>query len=188
MLSIERAVKKETYLGPMRGIPKQYYPVRDKLNVVNAILMTGQRMIITASLRELMLSKLHSVHQGVTKCKERANQSVWWPGIRKQIEEVVYQCTTCCTLQEERPEPLIPSQFSKYPWQVVATDLSERKGVDYLLVINCYSWYVKVTKFPKNKTASTVITCLKSIYTRHGIPEKVISDNRPQYASEMFKS
>ena len=54
----------------MRGTLKQYYPVRDELNVVNGILMRGQRMIIPTSLRELMLSKLHSVHQGVTKCKE----------------------------------------------------------------------------------------------------------------------
>ena len=116
------------------------------------------------------------------------NQSVWWPGIRKQIEEVVYQCTTCCKLRKQRPEPLIPSQFPKYPWQVVATDLFERKGVDYLLVVDYYSRYVEVTKLPKNKTASTVITCLKSIFARHGIPEKVISDNGPQYASEMFKT
>ena len=102
----------------MRGTLKQYYPVRDELNVADGILMRGQRMIIPTSLRKLMLSKLHSIHQGVTKCKERANQSVWWPGIRKQIEEVVHQCPTCCKCRKQRPEPLIPSQFPKYPWQV----------------------------------------------------------------------
>ena len=32
-----------------------------------------------------------------------------------------------------------------------------------------------------------MITCIKSIFARHGIPEKVMSDNSPQYASEMFK-
>ena len=72
----------------MRGTLEPYYPVRDELNIVNGILMRGQRIVIPTSLRELMLSKLHSVHQGVTKCKERANQSVWWPGIRKQIEQM----------------------------------------------------------------------------------------------------
>ena len=119
----------------MQGTLKPYYPVRDELNIVNGILMRGQRMIIPTPLRKLMLSKLHSVHQGVTKCKERANQSVWWPGIGKQIKEVVYPCLTCCKYRKQRPEPLIPSQFPKYPWQVVATDLFERKGTIYLLLI-----------------------------------------------------
>ena len=159
--------------------------IRDEPNIVNGILMRGQRMIIPTTIRELMLSKLHSVHQGVTKCKEPTNQSVWWPGIRKNIEEVAYRCLTCC--KHRRQEHLIPSEFPKYPWQVVATDLFEKKGVDYLLVVDYYSRYVKVTKLPKNKTAETVVVCLKSIFARHGIPEKVISDNGPQYASEKFK-
>ena len=46
---------------------------------------------------------------------------------------------------------------------------------------------MEVTKLP-NKTASTVITCIKSIFARHGIPEKVMSDNSPQYALEIFKT
>ena len=36
----------------MRETLKQYYPVRDELNVVNGILMRGQRMIIPTSQRE----------------------------------------------------------------------------------------------------------------------------------------
>ena len=110
-----------------------------------------------------MLTKHHSVHQGVTKCKERAKQCVWWPGIKKQIEEVVCQCLACSKLRKQRPEPLIPSQFRKYLWQVVATDLFKRKGVDYLLVVDYYSRFVEVSILPKNKTASTVITSLKSV-------------------------
>ena len=45
---------------PWDTMQKQYYPVRDELNVVNGIFMRGQRMIIPAPLRKLMLSKLHS--------------------------------------------------------------------------------------------------------------------------------
>ena len=60
--------------------------------------------------------------------------------------------------------------------------------MDYLLVVDYYSWtrYVEVAMLPKNKTATTVITCLKSIFARQGVPGKVISDNGPQYASEKF--
>ena len=60
--------------------------------------------------------------------------------------------------------------------------------MDYLLVVDYYSRCVEVTKLPKDKTASTVVTCLKLISARHGIPEKVISDNSLQYASEKFNA
>lgn len=95
---------------------------------------------------------------------------------------------TCCKYRKQRPEPLIPSEFPTYPWQVVATDLFERKGIDYVLVVDYYSRYVEVTTLSKNKTSDTVITSLKSTFARHSIPEKIISDNGPQYASEKFKS
>jgi len=35
-------------------------------------------------------------------------------------------------------------------------------------------------------TCSDVIDQLKSIFTRHGIPETVVSDNCPQYAAQEF--
>ena len=37
-------------------------------------------------------------------------------------------------------------------------------------------------------TSSDVINHLKSIFARHGIPESVISDNRPQYSAELFQA
>ena len=36
-------------------------------------------------------------------------------------------------------------------------------------------------------TTSVVVTHLKSIFTRHGIPETLVSDNGPQYSSMEFK-
>ena len=38
----------------------------------------------------------------------------------------------------------------------------------------------------KGTTSSTVITHMKSIFARHGIPEIVISDNGPLFASKEF--
>ena len=45
--------------------------------------------IIPSSLRLDALDKIHADHQGICKCRDRAREPVWWPGISKQIKEMV---------------------------------------------------------------------------------------------------
>ena len=46
-----------------------------------------------------------------------------------------------------------------------------------------YSRYIEVAAMTKNKKGSEVVRALKSIFARHGIPEKVRSDNGPPFDS-----
>jgi len=77
------------------------------------------------------------------------------------------------------------SQLPEYPWQVVGTDLFEIDGTHYLLTVDYFSRYPEVNKLTST-TSATVIAALKSIFSRHGIPEIVRSDNGPQYSSREF--
>ena len=45
---------------------------------------------------------------------------------------------------------------------------------------------MEITKLAST-TSSAVISGMKSIFARHGIPELLISDNGPQYVSKEFK-
>ena len=58
---------------------KCYYPVANELSVCNNLLLKGGRIVIPQSLQEQMLAKLHCGHQGITECRQRACQSIWWP-------------------------------------------------------------------------------------------------------------
>ena len=53
-----------------------------------------------------------------------------------------------------------------------------------MLVVDYFSHYVEVAAFRKNKTASEIISLLKAIFARNGMPEKVRSDNEPPYDSQ----
>ena len=57
---------------------KPYFPVSAQLSVENGLLLRGCRIIIPPPLRKKLLNKIHSGHQGITKCREMARQSVWW--------------------------------------------------------------------------------------------------------------
>jgi len=68
----------------------------------------------------------------------------------------------------------------------VATDLFEFQGKMFLLIVDYYSRWIEVLSLADTK-ATTVIMCLKSVFSRLGIPDIVMSDNGPQYACDAFK-
>ena len=164
---------------------KPYYSVSAELSIQHGILMRNNRIVIPPPLRKDMLDRLHTGHQGITKCRRRALQSVWWPGLSKQLEELVTNCAECCRSRSQNAEPLMPISFPKLPWQKVASDLFVWKNSHYLLVIDYFSRYIEVAKLSSESSAN-VITHMKSIFARHGIPQEVISDNGPQYSSREF--
>ena len=137
------------------------------------------RILIPSATRLEVLDKIHQGHQGITKCRERAKQAVWWPGLSRQIEDMVSSCRVCATHRINKPEPLCPTVFPERPWQVVGTDLFFSQSVDYLLVVDYFSRYVEVAALRENETALKIITALTAIFARNGIPEKVCSDNGP---------
>ena len=76
----------------LKGPIKLYAPSAAELKVQNRLLLKGSRLVIPASMRLDILDKLHAGHQGIVKSRVRARKSVWWPGIDRQLEELVNEC------------------------------------------------------------------------------------------------
>ena len=169
----------------LSGVMKLYYPVISEMSVKDGLLMRGNRVVIPAALRLEMLDRLHTGHQGITKCRERARQSLWWPGLSRQLEELVKNCSVCRKCINQRSEPLIPTVLPELPWQRVGTDLFEFKARSYLLIVDYYSRFIEIAQLNRT-TSEEVILYTKGIFARHGIPEVVVSDNGPQYFSEAY--
>ena len=81
---------------------------------------------------------------------------------------------------------MITSQLPDYPWQKVGSDLFELGGSTFLLVVDYFSRFVEISKLTTT-CSSSIITILKSIFARYGIPEIMISNNGPQYMSWEMK-
>ena len=165
---------------------KPYWSSRGELSVVQNILLKASRNVIPSSMRLEILDKIHEGHQGIAKCRERDKNSVWWPGLSREIQDLVQQCRVCALQRENKPEPLITTPLPDRPWQVVATDLFELKGVVFLIVIDYFSRYVEVAAMQTTTKSSEVIRALKCMFARHGIPGQVRSDNGPQFDSAEF--
>ncbi|EZA47538.1 hypothetical protein X777_16207 [Ooceraea biroi] len=159
---------------------KPYFSYYDKLSVNEGVIMFGPRVLMPKEQRKEALEALHLGHQGIIKCRNRANSSLWWPGISRDIKQKIKQCRVCAEHRPNRPEPLLPSKFPDYPWEVVAMDLFKFKDNWYLLVTDYYSRYPELYKV-RNMTASVIIQCLTDCFARHGILFIVRSDNGPQF-------
>ena len=164
---------------------KMYWQYRGNFTIVGGLLLMDSRIFIPSALRLDILSKLHDGHQGITRIRARSRQSVWWPGISKQIEDMVKECSICAREQNDRREPLIPTPLPDRPWQRVGTDLLTYKSVKYITVVDYFSRYVEIAVLKREDSLCT-INVLKSIFARHGVPEEVMSDNGPQYDSAEF--
>ena len=75
---------------------KPYWQERGNLTIGEDLLLHGSRVVIPAVLQQQTIQKLHQGHQGVQRCRLRANSAVWWPGISRQISDYISKCPQCC--------------------------------------------------------------------------------------------
>ncbi|UYV77590.1 K02A2.6-like, partial [Cordylochernes scorpioides] len=111
-------------------LERSFYDVRDEIGEENGLLMRGLRVIIPSNMRKDVLNRIHAGHQGITKCRARAKDHVWWPGIGQEIQDMVKTCEKCIENQPLKHEPLIPNDFPERPWQKVGMDLFHYEGMD----------------------------------------------------------
>ena len=167
-------------------LTRPYWHIRHELHEAEDLIFKEDNIIIPSKMRPEMLKLIHQGHFGIEKTKARARTAIYWPGMSNDIEDLISKCNTCNTYRNKNTkEPLMPHPIPERPWQKVGSDLFEHQGKSYLLVVDYFSKYIE-TSLLKDKTAATVVTHMKSIFARHGIPDEVISDNMP-YSSTEFR-
>ena len=115
----------------------EYWNHRDELPGLEDIIMKGGRIVIPKSLRKDMLHRVHYSHLGIGKCKQRARDIIFWPGMCSEIEKLIQGCPLCQEKQNANAkEPLLPRKIPERPWQVVASDLFSLEKVNYVIVVD----------------------------------------------------
>ncbi|KAF0764619.1 Uncharacterized protein FWK35_00011318, partial [Aphis craccivora] len=166
---------------------KKYWECKELITVHDGVLYKSNRMIVPENLKSAMLKRIHFIHMGIEKCKYRARRCFNWVGMKKDIEEVVNKCQICLKYRKTNTkEPLECSEVPDKPWQVVGTDLFYFQGKNYVLIVDYFSKFVEFELIPK-LTSSNTINAIKSIFSRHGVPETIRSDGGIQYTSEEFQ-
>lgn len=109
---------------------------------------------------------------------------VAWPSTADQW--FVKSCRVCVRDSTPRKEPLISSKLPSYPWQRVESDLFTLKGSQYLSMVDYFSRWPELAKLTSTASSASIIAAMKPIFAKLGIPQMVMNDNGPQYASREF--
>ena len=173
----------------IKGIPAEarpYWNIRDELHIAEGVIFVGERVVIPEQLRKQMLLLVHESHLGAEKCKARARTVMYWPGMAQDIENVVSKCSVCLKYSNSQAkEPMIPHEIKDGRWRKIAMDIMTYHGNDFLVIVDYYSKYPEFSQLP-DKTAKTIVAHTKSVCSRHGIPEEIVSDNMP-FGSREFR-
>ena len=116
------------------------------------------------------LKVLHLGHYAVNKMQLRALETVYWPGINKDILKQYQSCKTCIKYSKsQRSEPLQSHPTPELPWHTVATDLFETKNSKYLLLVDYYSRLPVLHKL-SSTTSKVLVQEMKAVFAEFGVP------------------
>lgn len=165
-----------------------YFNRRNELTISQGCLLWGIRVVVPQKYRQQTLELLHSAHPGVVKMKVLARSYVWWPNIDSDIEVLVKSCTGCQKHHRNPSKaPLHPWEWPSTPWKRIHIDFAG-PFMDhmFLIAVDAHSKWPEV--IPMTKTTATKTTqALRTIFSRNGLPEQIVSDNGPQFVSEEFQ-
>ena len=167
-----------------------YWTFHEELTIEDGLILKGTQIIILHKKREAILKQIHDSHLGLTKCKLRAKQVVYWPGLNDQLEQLVLNCQLCLKYLRSKQKPDTHSALGQevpiFPWTKIAIDLFHFEGNSYLLLIDYTSQFPVMRKL-MSMTAQHIVEHIKQIFAEYGWPDTLVSDNRLCYASETFK-
>ena len=165
---------------------QEYWNYRDTLSIENGLLTCGSRIIVPEEMQAEMLQYIHEGHQGKERCLLRARNTVFWPKIMYDIQELIERYIICQEHGKSQPITGITQELPPFPWHILATDIFYWKRMEFLIVADVFSKYFLVRKLA-NSTSAAVCAEIATIVIELGLPHIIRSDNGPCYNSKEFQ-
>ena len=110
----------------------EFWNHREALSIESGLITCGNRIIVPKEMRPEMLQYIHKGHQGKERCLLQARNTVLWPKMMYDVQELIERCITC--QEHGRSQPIIGTtqELPPFPWHTLATDLLlEENGLSH---------------------------------------------------------
>ena len=106
----------------------------DESTIIEDVINKNGATIIPESLRQDILAKAHSTHQGIVCTKQYLRNAVDWPGVSSEIEEMCKDCRICRQLLPQEEIHLSPVERPERQWIQIGIDLYSFEFAHYLTI------------------------------------------------------
>ena len=154
-----------------------------------------EQLCVPTSFRKQCLEAAHTSfgHQGRNRMVALLRPHFYWPCMTRDCVTYIRSCDTCQVMDRTLPKPpvmtereVVTKPFSDVAVDIVGPFPTAKGGFRFMMTcIDTASRWPEA--FPLRSTTSrAVIVCLMQVFTRWGFPEKLTSDNGPQFTSATF--
>ena len=90
---------------------------------------------------EAVFKLIHEGHLGLNKCKLKAKETVYWPGLNDWLEKLILNCELFLKYSNSKCNQTHSMYLGQgiplHSWSMLARDTCHFEGVSYLLIVNC---------------------------------------------------
>ena len=148
----------------------------EELTVEDGLVLEGTRMVIPNCKQNQILKMIHEGHLGLGKCKLWAKDTLYWPGINEQLEQLILNCELYLKYSKAKgkqpPNMSLGQEILIHPWSKVATDIFYFDGDSYLPIVNYMSRFPVVRKLT-SMTVQHVTSQMKLVFSEYGWLETI---------------
>ena len=113
-LLVTRKTCRQIFMG--FGHTRKCYPSNQDSLLVETV-------IVPKKMRPEMLQYIHEGHQGKKRCLLRARNTVFWPKMTYNVQQLIEKCIIC--QENGKSQPIIGTTQERppFPWHTLATDM-----------------------------------------------------------------
>ena len=193
-LAILKCIIQQGWPKTIKEVPSEiqpYWTFCKELTIEDGLVLKGTRIIIPDKKREEILKLILEGYLGLNRCKMRAKETMYWPGMNEQLEQLILNCQLCLKYSRSKdkitPNMALGHEIPSVPWSKVATDIFHFNSKSYLFVVD-YTSRFPIVREIKSMSAQYITEHFGLIFSEYGWPDTLISDNGPCYVAETFTS
>ena len=175
----------------------------DSYELINELLYIkkGHRLCILYNneIRTHLLSICHdhAGHFGIEKTLDLLQRELFWPKMRRWVENYVYSCDTCQQTQADNMKTrglAHPLEVPEAPWTDITMDFmtglpTTKKGHDCIAVV--VDRLTKMGHFiAMQKEADAMefaVIFIREVIRLHGLPKRIVTDRDSKFTSAVWK-
>ena len=144
-------------------------------------------MVVPVSLRKDMKQKAACLTLWHKQLFMKSMENHILVNMNAELKEMIATCETCRKYEtSHQKESLIPQEVPSQPWEIEEVDLFELNKKEYMITVDYYSNFWEIDCLAST-TSSAVVLKLKNHFACYGCPDRLISDNGPQFVSSEFR-